>query len=124
MKNYAEYQLKILEEESTNKSKILGEVPQDINQYEQLYISLNETPEFIRVKKIELDKISNIIDIIENNYLSSEPIASGLRNSWKVPFMIQEKYKKGTDILEIKKVDFSADLGKQEERTYFKCEKT
>jgi len=110
MKNYAEYQLKILEEESTNKSKILGEVPQDINQYEQLYISLNETPEFIRLKKIELDKISNIIDIIENNYLSSEPIASGLRNSWKVPFMIQEKYKKGTDILEIKKVDFSADL--------------
>jgi len=110
MKNYAEYQIKILEEESNKKSNILGEIPQDIDKYKDLYNSLKETPDFIDVKKIELGKISEIIDIIENNYLSSEPIASGLRNSWKYPFVIQEKYKKGQDILEIKKVDFTNDL--------------
>jgi dynein heavy chain len=112
MKAYAEYQIKILEEESNNRNKILSEIPMDIKQYEELFISLSETPNFILNKKAELGKISDIIEIIENNYLSSEPIASGLRTSWKIPFMIQDKYRKGNDNLETKKIDFTAEVNK------------
>lgn len=110
MKSYAEYQLKILEEEAMNKNKILGEIPTDINQYEQLFISLNETPDYIANKKAELNKISDIIEIIENNYIPSENIFVLLRNSWKTPSIINEKYRKGLDNLEAKKIDFSADV--------------
>src|SRR5690348_7965759 len=110
MKAYSENRLEVLESEAKIRSNILNSDPADEDQYEELNKYLNDTNEFVAVKNAELAKIGDIIEIIENNFNNCDYLFAELRKSWKIPFNIIDYYRKGNDNLEMKKIEFSANL--------------
>ena len=104
MRNFGKTRLNELKEDYNERTKVLKNNPETIQDYDLLNSRLETTVKFEKDMKEEICRISEIVEIIEEFFYNSG--LHELNNVYILPFNIMENYRNGQQVLEAKKVEF------------------
>lgn len=111
---YSDNCIKNLNSDALVRISNLNKIPKNIDEHEELYKLIQETPAFVDQKKQELNNIENIFNILELNFTNFDRKKfNAFIKNWKLPNNVDDAKKEGSSNLNKKGVDFQEELNKR-----------